>query len=521
MQLVRRISQIVFLMLFFYLFLRAAFPYESWIPADLFLRSSPLLAISTLLTTKKLISTVVLGFVILLLALGLGRYFCGWICPLGTALDLMDRLIGKQKRQKNQVVRKFRVWKFSVLIIVLLAAIFSLQFIWFFDPLVIMTRTTTTSIYPLLLYVIEGFLNLLLGVGLFQATLFSIYDFLRETVLPVAPVYFEKSVLFGLIFLGILSLNFFARRFWCRYLCPLGALFGVLAAFRMTKGIAVAADKCTACGKCYRSCKMDAISEDFLSYNPIECIECMSCIPVCPTNAISYKLSFRLGRQKTDVTRRRFIASTAGGLLTLGLVKTGFANKVTQGAVVRPPGALPEAEFLDRCVRCLECVKICSSTGACLQPAFLESGWEGMWTPLVNARHGYCEYNCNLCGKICPSGAIHNVDLETKKKLRMGTAYFDKSRCIPWYKNEDCLVCEEHCPLPDKAIKFDVRQVRVENGSLRLVKFPYVDESLCIGCGICVTKCPVEGHGGIFLTSAWQTRWEGENMFAVLTENNL
>ena len=202
---------------------------------------------------------------------------------------------------------------------------------------------------------------------------------------------------------------------------------------------------------------------------------------------------------------------SAGGLLTLGLIKTGFPNKISQGNVVRPPGALPEPEFLDRCVRCQECVKICSSTGAGLQPAFLESGWEGIWTPRVDARHGYCEYNCNLCGQVCPTGAIHPAELEVKqKKLRMGTAYFDRSRCIPWYKNEDCLVCEEHCPLPDKAIKFDKREVQLPNGDKKLVKFPYVVESLCIGCGICVTKCPVEGPGGIFLTNALEQRWEND-----------
>ena len=131
-----------------------------------------------------------------------------------------------------------------------------------------------------------------------------------------------------------------------------------------------------------------------------------------------------------------------------------------------------------------------------------------MWTPRVVARHGYCEYNCNLCGQVCPSGAIQPAQLEMKQKeLRMGTAYFERNRCIPWYRNEDCLVCEEHCPLPEKAIKFDPRQVILPNGETRMVKFPYVDESLCIGCGICVTKCPVPGPGGIFLTNALEQRW--------------
>ncbi len=92
----------------------------------------------------------------------------------------------------------------------------------------------------------------------------------------------------------------------------------------------------------------------------------------------------------------------------------------------------------------------------------------------------------------------------------MGLAFFDKSRCIPWYRHEDCLVCEEHCPTPDKAIKFDVREIVSHDGSTRVVKFPYVIEDLCIGCGICETKCPIIGNAGIFVTNAKEQRWGAE-----------
>ncbi|NOZ60591.1 MAG: 4Fe-4S binding protein [Calditrichaeota bacterium] len=507
MERLRRISQILFLIFFLYLFFHATYPYEGGVPAEIFLRISPLVAVITMIATRAFVATLIFGLIVLALSFFLGRYFCGWMCPLGTTIDLMDRLLGKLRRSDSKKVRKFRLWKFSILLAILVAAIFSFQFIWFFDPIVIMTRVATTSLYPIAVFFVDGTMNLLLQFGIFQDPLFSVYDFLRNSILPLEPLFFQQSVIFGLIFLGILLLNRFAKRFWCRYLCPLGAMFGFVSSFRLTKGISIDQKFCTKCGRCQISCKMDAIDDDFQSANAIECIECMSCIQVCPEQAISYKMNFRFARQKTDLSRRRFIWSTATGLLTLGLVKTGFPNKTSQGAVVRPPGALPEDEFLDRCVRCQECVKICSTTGKALQPAFLESGWEGIWTPMVNARHGYCEYNCILCGQVCPSGAIHPLELEIKKKLKMGLAYFDRNRCIPWYRNEDCLVCEEHCPLPDKAIKFDVREVRAQDGSTRVVKFPYVDESLCIGCGICVTKCPVTGPAGIFLTNAQEQRW--------------
>ena len=504
----RRISQLLFLLLFFILFFLAAFPYKNIIPSDLFLRSSPLIAVATFLATRKFIGTMIIGLIILILSIALGRYFCGWICPLGTTIDFGDWLSRKQKKTKPNSLRKLRSWKFSILIAVLVAAFFSMQLVWFFDPIVIMTRTATTALYPLFTFLTESALNLLLSVGIFQDALFSVYDFLRNTVLPIESLYFQQGILFAVILLVIMLLSLMARRFWCRYFCPLGALFGFFSSFRLTKGIAVAGDKCIDCGKCQRECKMDAINDDFRSHSRVECIECMSCIAVCPTRAINYKLGYNFAAERFDVSRRRFVYSATGGILTLSLIKSGFHSIVKAGQAVRPPGALPEAEFLDRCVRCQQCVKICSSTGACLQPALLESGWEGIWSPIVNARHGYCEYECNLCGKVCPTGAIHPVDLEVKKQLRMGTAHFDKSRCIPWYRAEDCLVCEEHCPLPDKAIKFDIREARTPDGLARIVKFPYVNETLCIGCGICVAKCPVEGPGALFLTNALEQRWD-------------
>jgi len=509
----RRISQVLFLLFFLYLFFQAAFPYETLIPSDLFLRSSPLVAIATFLTTKKFIGTLFIAIIILALSVALGRYFCGWICPLGTTVDFGDWLSKNFRKKKSNPSRKLRTWKFSILIIVLVAALFSVQLIWFFDPIVLMTRTITTAIYPLFAFLTESTLNILLSLGILQDPLFSVYDFLRETVLPIEPLYFQQGILFALILIGILLFGLIARRFWCRYLCPLGALFGFFSSFRLTRGITVAGDKCTDCGRCQRECKMDAINDDFRSHSRIECIECMSCVAVCPTDAISYKLSFKFAPDRFDVSRRRFVYSSLGSIVTLGLLKTSFHNVVKAGQVVRPPGALPETEFLDRCVRCQECVKICSSTGGCLQPAMLESGWEGIWSPIVNARHGYCEYNCKLCGEVCPSGAIHPLELDVKKKIRMGMAYFDKSRCIPWYRGEDCLVCEEHCPLPNKAIKFDIREARRPDGTTGIVKFPYVDETLCIGCGICANKCPVEGPGGIFLTNAMEQRWEDLEMF--------
>ena len=106
-----------------------------------------------------------------------------------------------------------------------------------------------------------------------------------------------------------------------------------------------------------------------------------------------------------------------------------------------------------------------------------------------------------------PTHAIASLSLEEKKQHKIGTAHFDKTRCIPWHYGENCMVCEEHCPLPDKAIKFRKESVQTIDGKQSEALLPYVDESPCIGCGICVTRCPVEGDRGIFITNAGEERW--------------
>ena len=69
------------------------------------------------------------------------------------------------------------------------------------------------------------------------------------------------------------------------------------------------------------------------------------------------------------------------------------------------------------------------------------------------------------------------------------------------------MVCEEHCPTPDKAIVFREDNFIKSNGEVVVTKYPYVVEDLCIGCGICETKCPVVGDSGIFVTREREQRY--------------
>ncbi|MDZ7372780.1 MAG: 4Fe-4S binding protein [candidate division KSB1 bacterium] len=508
MRTARRVSQLLFFLLFLYLFFEAVYPYEVALPADLFLRASPLAAVASILASRAFVSTVVLGLVILALSIPLGRFFCGWICPLGTVLDATDRWFKRPRRKVGQrESTRLRSWKYALLVAILAGSFLSVQFAGYFDPISVITRAFTAVLLPLLTKVADTFVSLLGRVSFLENITFSAYNRLQEVGFPTQQPLVRGSFLILVLFLVILVLGKWSRRFWCRNLCPLGALLGFVGQHRLTHRTVSTA--CTDCGVCQLMCRMNAIEDGYRITRTSECIECMQCVDICPEGAISYRLGLPASssHKGVDLDRRRVLGSLAGGTLAAAALSVGFVGRESSSSKLRPPGALVESEFLDRCVRCLECVRICSSTGACLQPALLERGVAGFWTPVADMRHGYCEYNCNLCGQVCPTGAITRLSVEDKQKVVMGTAYFDRSRCIPWYRNEDCLVCEEHCPIPEKAIRLEQRPVQLPSGETRLVKFPYVVEDLCIGCGICVTKCPVEGQPGIFVTTAREERF--------------
>lgn len=252
---------------------------------------------------------------------------------------------------------------------------------------------------------------------------------------------------------------------------------------------------------------MAAIETDYKKTDQAECINCMDCQVDCPENAIHFGFSKKAAPSRIDIGRRQILGTGLSGIAGMGLMQIGYKDKVKREKVVRPPAALYEEEFLDRCIRCGECVRICSTSGAGLQLIGLESGWPALATPALKTPAGYCEFNCKLCGDVCPTGAIPKITLEEKHEIKMGTAHFDKTACIPWYYGENCMVCEEHCPTSEKAIQFSEQTVRTIDGKSATIYLPYVNEEQCVGCGICTKVCPVMGDKGIFLTSDGEVRY--------------
>jgi MauM/NapG family ferredoxin protein len=287
------------------------------------------------------------------------------------------------------------------------------------------------------------------------------------------------------IFGSVLALNFFSSRAWCRYLCPLGGLLGLVSRISLVRR-RVEAGGCISCGRCAAVCHTGAVdaAQGFHS-NPADCTNCLDCSGVCPTRVISFGAGAP-APVAFQPARRQFIG--AAGLAVIGAVAVRFLPSPERKLprAIRPPGATEES-MTGKCIRCGECVRVCP-TGA-IQPVNSASAWPYTWTPHLELRRGYCDYACNACGQVCPTGAVSNLTLEKKRKEIIGIAVIDEKRCIPFKDKKECIVCEEMCPLAPKA-------VTLKQGDWPVGR-PIVDEKLCNGCGICEHQCPVKGESAI------------------------
>jgi len=440
----------------------------------------------------------------------LGRVFCGWVCPMGTTLDITDKLFKRKPNAKEDAKPKHRQVKFAVLVTVLVGSILGVQLAGWFDPLSLATRTYGMVVLPYVNFLAERTFDLLLTIPGLGPALYPAESFLRTHVLSFQQLVFSSHVLFALIFVGILMLGALNRRFWCRSLCPLGAFFALTGRYALLRR--TVNDQCTHCLACQRACMADAIVGKGEKSLRGECVYCFTCQDICPEKAISFSFkSASHARVSGEIlSRRAFVSATLVGVAAVPAMRLNYQRKSLYPWIIRPPGVEDEALFLEKCIRCGECMKVCLKNG--LHPTLFEAGAEGLWTPKLVPRVGYCEYNCTLCGQVCSSGAIPELTLEQKHKVRMGMAHFDKNRCIPWvaYNNwseksqwstkYNCAVCEEHCPTPKKTIQFSDITIQTPGGP-QTIRRPVIVEEECTGCGICEFVCPLDGPAGVKVIS--------------------
>lgn len=485
-----RVSQLLFLAVFLYLFITTEYrgKDEISVAVNSFFRADPLVAISYLLSQKGFTLLLLPGLLTAVFSVFLGRFFCGWICPLGTLLDLVTGYIKKVAPLK--VLKSG--FKYYLLFCLLFAALLNVNLTGILDPIAILVRALTFFLYPLFGYSIRSTWAGLYGLmGEHRDYGAFVYNFLRDYILPFRETFYPLAFISLLLFGLILLLERYEKRNWCRNLCPLGTLLGLLGRLSLFKR--VPARLCGDCKACKETCPT-GFDEEILQKQ--DCILCMECKLKCAFKRVRF-VPFLRGRNKTSpppVMERRVLV---GGLLSGFFLSRMFSFRSPAGEerLLRPPGVKDEAEFLRKCVRCGECMKVCLRSA--LYPALHQGGFYGVFMPLLIPRLGYCEYDCHLCGQVCPTGAIPNLPLEQKKKSVIGIAAVDKNHCLPYAKKINCIVCEEHCPVPGKAIHFETVHDVDFNGKKVTLKRPYIVDELCNGCGICENKCPLEGKSAI------------------------
>jgi len=473
----RRVVQAAFLALFVVLLIKAVYPPLSAPPSNVFLRFDPLAGLFSLLAARS--ASVFIRYWPAWILLGLtllgSRFFCGWICPLGTCFDAVGAIKpgamkyyrpgGREMKERlaqerdGTLPRRFRI-KYVLLAVVLALALFGINLLYFASPLVVMNL----SVYYILL--------------------------------PQIPVLLLILVIIALVY---------RPRFWCQEICPLGALLSLsslagkkLGAKLSPLSISKDSETCISCGACYRDCPFGVAEpytkQDSGALRSGDCTSCGACVSACPVEgtlaltSFGAKLCISRGSRAKErlslpapaaqeahrgltVTRREFAGSLGLGAVLAAGYAIGLRD--LSEPVLRMPGAQDESLFLAECNRCAECTRTCPVR--CIKPMGLEDGFQRLWTPRFYPRTAGCVFDeCNhACARVCPAGAIR---YEKPQDVKIGIADVNRRTCLG-YRGRLCLVCMERC-------RFDA----IRADGLR----PIINSEKCTGCGACEQTCPTD-----------------------------
>ncbi len=528
----RRFSQGAFLALFLLLLLKTGFSGAlspdsirdfrlAW-PVAVFFQIDPLVSIMTVLSTWRLYDGLIWSLIVVVLTLFFGRFFCGWVCPMGTVNQMLSSGKGNRKSLLGVNVIESNRWhryqklKFYILILLIGSSLLTSLLAGVLDPLSLLMRSIGLVIIPMVGYLLDSVGSLLASSGIeaFSIMGYGLNWISQNILLTVKPVHYHTIISLGLFFFLVLASNRWFTRFWCRGICPLGALLGLLSRWSIL-GMEKNHEACTDCNLCLLHCQGGDDPQGGVPWKKSECHLCLNCQAICPESVIKFKLFPKDSKDQAlpapDISRRKVIGSLVGGAAMVPMFRSGDNFDVNSNELlIRPPGSVSEDQFLSRCIRCGECMKVCPNNA--LHPTFLEAGWEGIWSPILIARIGYCEHTCTLCSQVCPTGAIREISLEDKvgtkdrPAISIGTAFFDRGRCLPYAMATPCQVCEEWCPTSPKAIYLVERKSIDPDGKQVTLNRPYVDPARCIGCGACEYACPVVDKPAIYVTAIGETR---------------
>lgn len=438
-----------------------------------------------------------IGFVvILLLAVFFGRVYCSSICPLGVFQDIINWLSGKIKRKKKhrfEFLKEQKILRLVLLTIPLIVFLFGSAFaVNLLDPYSIYGRFAGNFFRPVFI----GTNNL--AAYLFEMfRLYIVYPY-NLRVFNLIPFIITTSFL-----VFVLVMAWKKGRLYCSTVCPVGTLLGYISKYSLFK-IVINHEECSSCGICAKECKASCIDSENKIVDMSRCVACFDCLTSCPTKGIVYNYSYdkqpnnqTFNSPSIDNSKRDFIVRASLYFFSLSAIAAQVKRKIVvtkpstkpifRKNAVSPPGSISLGRFNSKCTACHLCVSSCPTQ--VLQPSFLEYGFLGILQPRLDNITGFCNFECKICGDVCPTGAILPFDLEKKKLTQIGKAKFVKDNCIVQTQKTDCGACSEHCPT--KA----VRMIPFE-GTLVI---PEVRDDYCIGCGACEFACPTKPYKAIYV----------------------
>lgn len=479
-----------------------------------------------------LISLAVLTFLF-------GRVYCSSICPMGVYQDIVAWFSKKLNRKKKYRYSKAKtLLRWSVLAGTTAAFIFGFTFLLgLLDPYGAYGRIVTHLLRP----------AYLAGNNLLEIifTSFNNYTFYKVSIY-ILSIFSLVTALITLLIIGYMAWR--NGRTWCNTICPVGTTLGFLSKFSLFR-IQFVDEKCNMCGLCAMKCKASCIDSKNKQIDYSRCVTCFNCIESCNRDAMKYTFA-RAGKKKEvdampvytylkeekrssvnsvshvtspaygyvkeerplDESKRRFLsASLVTGLAAGNLVAQMIPDSLfpgETGGVLLPAGTtddlLPKREFKrhipiappgtptfdhlrEKCISCHLCVSKCPSH--VIKPAFLEYGLGGIMQPKLYFDHGFCNYDCTICGEVCPTGAILPLTKEEKNHTQMGQVQLIIENCIVYYDETSCGACSEHCPTQA------VRMVPYK-GHLTI---PEIEPKICVGCGGCEYVCPAIPYKAIYV----------------------
>ena len=298
----RRVSQTAFLLLFLYLFMLTVYHpgNETYGPVTLFFNIDPLLLFTVWLGGHAVASAFLLSFITLVVTLLFGRWFCGWVCPFGTVHNMFNGIRIAKGKDKIKA-GGYSVWqkgKYYILVAFLVCAFFGANIAGWLDPFSFLYRSLATAVFPLVNAGLQGFFEWMYEVDPLKLSAVTepVYGVLRRYFLAFSQPHYFWGMFFGVLFGVIIAVNLFRARFWCRYICPLGALLGIFGKNPAVR-IKVDADKCNECSLCVMECQSGADPQSEESWRPSECVFCWTCESICPTDAISFEFKVPGGKE--------------------------------------------------------------------------------------------------------------------------------------------------------------------------------------------------------------------------------